>query len=44
MKLCFNKLVTELNHQAIIQDVRFDRNEGEFVGVVGPNGSGKSTL
>ncbi|WP_332696838.1 ABC transporter ATP-binding protein [Halalkalibacter lacteus] len=44
MKLIVEKLVTELNHQAIVQDISFYVNEGEFVGVIGPNGSGKSTL
>jgi ABC-type cobalamin/Fe3+-siderophores transport system ATPase subunit len=32
------------NHQTILQDVQFQLNQGEFVGLIGPNGAGKSSL
>lgn len=28
----------------VLQDISFDVNEGDFIGIVGPNGVGKSTL
>jgi branched-chain amino acid transport system ATP-binding protein len=37
-------LVSGYGKLAIIQDVSFKVNAGDFVAVVGPNGSGKSTL
>ncbi len=38
------KLVSGYGKLAIIQDVSFKVNAGDFVAIVGPNGSGKSTL
>jgi ABC-type branched-subunit amino acid transport system ATPase component len=37
-------LVSGYGKLAIIQDVSFNVDEGDFVAIVGPNGSGKSTL
>jgi len=28
----------------VLQDVSFQVNQGDFIGVIGPNGSGKTTL
>ena len=32
------------NKAPVLQDISFNLEEGEFLGIVGPNGSGKSTL
>lgn len=37
-------LTTGYIDEAVLKDLDFSVQEGEFVGVVGPNGSGKSTL
>lgn len=37
-------LVSGYGKLAIIQDISFTVNKGDFVAIVGPNGSGKSTL
>jgi ABC-type branched-subunit amino acid transport system ATPase component len=37
-------LVSGYGKVAIIQDISFGVNEGDFLAIVGPNGSGKSTL
>src|SRR3989442_11593192 len=37
-------LISGYGKLAIIQDVSFKVDEGDFVALVGPNGSGKSTL
>ena len=37
-------LVSGYGKLAIIQDISFTVNKGDFVAMVGPNGSGKSTL
>jgi ABC-type branched-subunit amino acid transport system ATPase component len=37
-------LVSGYGKLAIIQDVSFKVNPGDFVAMVGPNGSGKSTI
>ena len=29
---------------AILQDVNFSLEQGEFLGIIGPNGGGKTTL
>ena len=31
-------------HQAILEQVSFTVNQGEFIGLLGPNGAGKSSL
>lgn len=33
-----------LGEQAILQDIHFAQQNGEFVGIIGPNGAGKSSL
>jgi ABC-type cobalamin/Fe3+-siderophores transport system ATPase subunit len=32
------------NQKNILQDIQFQLNQGEFVGLIGPNGAGKSSL
>lgn len=44
MKLQIEKVSWGVNGTPIIEEVKVDAADGEFVGLVGPNGSGKSTL
>ena len=40
----FDSVTFAYHHRAVLDDVSFTVNEGDFVGVIGPNGSGKTTL
>ena len=44
MKLKVNDLGYGIGDKQIIQEIRLEVQEGQFVGVIGPNGSGKSTF
>jgi manganese/iron transport system ATP-binding protein len=40
----FRDVVLGYGRRRIVQDISFDIDRGEFLGLVGPNGSGKTTL
>ncbi|MDD4899484.1 MAG: ABC transporter ATP-binding protein [Candidatus Omnitrophica bacterium] len=42
--LKINNLSGGYHQEAIVRDVSFEVNSGDFLGVIGPNGSGKTTL
>ena len=44
MTLSIRELKQGYGEKIVLQDVSFDVEQGEMVGVLGPNGSGKSTL
>lgn len=37
-------LISGYESKIVLQDISFDVNNGEFLGIIGPNGSGKTTL
>jgi iron complex transport system ATP-binding protein len=44
VKITINKLCFSYNSLRVLNDVNFEVNDGQILGVIGPNGSGKSTL
>lgn len=44
LSLIAENIQLKKNQQTILQDVQFQLNQGEFIGLIGPNGAGKSSL
>ena len=42
--LAVEGLTVSMGGKAVVNDVRFEAGEGEFIGLIGPNGAGKTTL
>jgi iron complex transport system ATP-binding protein len=42
--LSVQNLAVSLQGRPVLQDISFDINAGEFIGLIGPNGAGKTTL
>jgi len=42
--LSLNGISLSIQNHKILQDISFDVEEGEIIGLIGPNGSGKTTL
>lgn len=43
-RLQLNSISFKYDSTAVLSDISFDLNPGQFLGIIGPNGAGKSTL